>query len=627
MMDNAPRDRAFALADWICAGAAAFTAWVVYVLTLAPSVAGEDAGELITAAWEPGIPHPPGYPLWTLLAHVFTWLPGGTVAWRVNLFSAFAAALCVGVTALLAGRITRNRAAGFAAALLFAFSHEFHEQAIIAEVYTLNALCFAVCLLLLWEWRGRRRDRWLAGLAVVYGLSLGAHYTMVLAGPLFAFHVLIEEGRPARCWKKYAGLMLLAAGTALLLFLYLPLRSLADPVMDWGNPETPANFWRMVSRRQYAFMFSQYPHGIVRFLAQMGVMAQFWWRQFGPLTICCALGLLLLIRRQRRYGILLLISALAIPAGYAFIQNFNFDREWIQVMSVFGIPAWLISAVGCGVFMDAAAGWFGNTRWRLFPAAAGTGFALLIAAINYPGLDKSDYLLPRNFGMNLLASLEEDAIFIPESDHAAFSALYLQAVEGLRSDVFIGRKYGYVDFSGVAPMPQALREAAGPFPPRRYEPRIFAWLLNATRRPLYFERYPQLPADCNARIVPAGLVYRALRPGEKAEDEHAIWQRYTWQTLDPAELPDDYTAAVILHDIAMARARHAMTHSDTETARVLVEMALAYYGREADVLNNAGVFFARNRLYEDARKYFREALEADPENAAARDNLNRLPEA
>jgi hypothetical protein len=66
----------------------ALAALGVYLLTLCPTVAGGDSGELIAAAFEPGIAHPPGYPLYVLGGKLFTLLPWGTVAWRVNLFSA-----------------------------------------------------------------------------------------------------------------------------------------------------------------------------------------------------------------------------------------------------------------------------------------------------------------------------------------------------------------------------------------------------------------------------------------------------------------------------------------------------------------------------------------------------------
>jgi len=73
--------------------------FLLYLLTLAPTVTFEDSGELIAAAYNLGIPHEPGYPLWTMIAHLFTLLPLGTVAYRVNLLSAVLAALTAALVA------------------------------------------------------------------------------------------------------------------------------------------------------------------------------------------------------------------------------------------------------------------------------------------------------------------------------------------------------------------------------------------------------------------------------------------------------------------------------------------------------------------------------------------------
>src|SRR6478672_6481296 len=77
-------------------------AWlVIYALTASPTVNFIDSGELVTALHEPGIVHPPGYPLYTLLGYVASHVPFGGVAWRVNVFSSVFAALAVGTMFLL----------------------------------------------------------------------------------------------------------------------------------------------------------------------------------------------------------------------------------------------------------------------------------------------------------------------------------------------------------------------------------------------------------------------------------------------------------------------------------------------------------------------------------------------
>src|SRR5215208_4499410 len=90
-------------AEVVCAGAVFIVALVVYSWTLAPAVTLTDSGELIVAAYGLGVAHPPGFPLWIMLAHLASLLPVGSVAMRINFSSAvFAALACAMLTLVVA---------------------------------------------------------------------------------------------------------------------------------------------------------------------------------------------------------------------------------------------------------------------------------------------------------------------------------------------------------------------------------------------------------------------------------------------------------------------------------------------------------------------------------------------
>jgi len=90
-------------AELICAGVVFLVALVVYSWTLAPAVTLTDSGELIVAAYGLGVAHPPGTPLWVMLAHLASLLPVGSVAVRINFSSAvFAALACAMLTLVVA---------------------------------------------------------------------------------------------------------------------------------------------------------------------------------------------------------------------------------------------------------------------------------------------------------------------------------------------------------------------------------------------------------------------------------------------------------------------------------------------------------------------------------------------
>ena len=191
---------AFTQSDYALAMLGALLALAVYLKTVAVTVTGEDSGELIAAAATLGIPHPTGYPLWCLFGFAFTKLiPIGDAAFRVNCMSAFFGAATVFLVILIVIRLTRSHLAGLGGGLALAFSREFWEQSVIAEVYTLNAFFFAWCILLILVWRETRRDRVLRWFAFIYGLSLTNHSTMALVGPVFGLYVLAID---PRIWRR-----------------------------------------------------------------------------------------------------------------------------------------------------------------------------------------------------------------------------------------------------------------------------------------------------------------------------------------------------------------------------------------------------------------------------------------
>src|SRR5947207_6312659 len=91
--------------DWLTFAVTTFLIWVGYYLTIAPDLGLEDSGELAVGSFYAGIPHPPGYPVWTIFTWLFTVLvPVSNVAWRVALASAVSGALACGLIGLLASR-------------------------------------------------------------------------------------------------------------------------------------------------------------------------------------------------------------------------------------------------------------------------------------------------------------------------------------------------------------------------------------------------------------------------------------------------------------------------------------------------------------------------------------------
>ena len=225
---------------------------VLYLRTLAPTVLPYGSPDLLDVPMLQmqvcvlGMTHPTGYPSYLMLSHLFTYLPFGDCGYRANLASAAFAAIAV-LTVFASGNLlARRTAAAAAAALAFGTGVTLWSQAVIAEVYSLNALFIGSTLLALLLWRERRRDRYLLLAAFLVGLSLTDHLTSGLLLPTGVLFVALVDRRKlvnARLMLGSIGLFLLG----LLPYLYLPLRSAMDPPFVANNPTNVERFWYVIS--------------------------------------------------------------------------------------------------------------------------------------------------------------------------------------------------------------------------------------------------------------------------------------------------------------------------------------------------------------------------------------------
>ena len=232
------KDRIWTRGDLLAGLFTGLVAFALYAWTAAPNVTLLDSGEFITAAEHFGVPHPTGYPLWTLSSWLFLLLPLGNAAWEIAIFSGFCAAWAVGLTTALARSSLRwlmaevlepwrglGTIVPVTCGLLFAFSFSMWSQATIAEVYALHALMIGLYVSALYTWL-RRPDRLeLLFLAFfLLTLSFSNHHLTLAMAPLPFIVVLLVRR------DMFLDLVVAACLTALLAYLGFAILS-AEPLV------------------------------------------------------------------------------------------------------------------------------------------------------------------------------------------------------------------------------------------------------------------------------------------------------------------------------------------------------------------------------------------------------------
>ena len=238
---------------------ASFTA---YLLTAGPGIYVDDSGEFCVAALTLGVPHPPGYPLYTLLLGLGRFIPVGSFSMRLNLVGAALGASAAVLMFVLMRRTVPGRPyLCMAGALLAALASGWWSQAGTAKggIYMLN-LCAVLAVMV----QSADCAKGLYPAALAAGLSLANHW-MSAAGlvPAVAWLAARDAKRiadDAGGWRYVTHVpgirrAVLAAGFLFLgasLYVCLPLRATAKPFLNWGNPDRVSRFVFVVGRTQYA---------------------------------------------------------------------------------------------------------------------------------------------------------------------------------------------------------------------------------------------------------------------------------------------------------------------------------------------------------------------------------------
>ena len=488
----------------------ALAVWALYLLTLAPTTGFWDASEYVTTAHILGLPHPPGNPLFVVVGRtwdVLTAFTGLPVALRIN---ALGATLSAGASFFwflavvrIVGRFREHRqevlVAAIAAVWIGATAFTVWTQSNLNEkVYPLSMFVVALVSYLAMVWMEQadtaRGNRLLLLIALVLGLGWANHTMSMLPGLALAAFALLHRWRAVLNPRVLGlGAVLLAVGYSMQ-FLFVPIRSAQNPIIDEADPECPSLVSAVTPRRiddrhgqsklavacealALSLIRDQYaPPPIAQRQAPLSAQYANYWQYFdwqwarslppgGRLAasilflFLALVGLWTHLRKDRKtfvYGGTLLFTVTLLLVYYLnFRYGYSLYREEVpnvllhevrerDYFFIIGFQLWGIYA-GLGL----AALW---GRWTASrePSALPAGFgprhrkaaALLALGLipfffNFGQADRTGDHAARNWAYNMLQSVEPYAVLFTYGDNDTFPLWYMQEVEGLRRDVTV----------------------------------------------------------------------------------------------------------------------------------------------------------------------------------------------
>lgn len=412
---------------------------IIYGLTLAPTIFALDSAELTAGAYALGIIHPPGYPTYLMLGHLFMQLPLGVTdpGWRLNLMSAVTSALSAWIAYRITLRLVTHRLSALLGALLGALSFYVWGESNVAEVYSLNWLFVLLGFLLLLKWIESARDRWLYLLALIAGLSLTHHLSAGLAFPGYLVLMFFNgRRRPMLATLLRAG-PLFALG--LTPYLYLPVRYASQAGIDYAHKYLQADLsavsgvWWYVSGGTF--------RSLLRLMPLEAQLSDAWlfvkYLLYNYLVAGCGVSLAGAIGLWRAHRAVLAATLLTWAATALFYFNYDvFDKY-----TMYGVCVWMM-ALWIGPGFEALAVWAAHrqpTRARAYlklSHGAALGLLTLQVIVFYPQSDMSQFTSIRGQQLAKMQQLPPHAVYFGEWQTVAVSE-YLQIVERQRPDVLV----------------------------------------------------------------------------------------------------------------------------------------------------------------------------------------------
>jgi hypothetical protein len=570
-----------------------------YAVTLCPAVFWWDSGELIANIAVLGIPHRPGFPIYVLLGKLFSFLPLWSYALKVNLLSALFASFSLAVfyrifqesLKLFFPETARKKEPAlistFSFLLVLGFTYSFWIQAVRTEVYSLNILFFSLLLFSGIQYLKNGKIKYVYLFFFLLGLGLGNHHLSLLSTlpALLALLLIFDPGSLLNL--RRVPLFVLFWLSGLSVYLYLPIRSLSQPALAWGEVGS------ISSSAGSIFALDTIANLNLEFLSDItSEIRQIFLLFYDQLTITCLIislvALFLLFRRSRKVLAFLLLLIAGNCAAVIFMTteliSTNPDLHGYLVFSVFALA--FSFGVGVLFILTKIRNLSFITRRLLLIALIFVSFLPLLR--HYPAANLSRNRIAHNYGLSIISGLDSNSILFADNVNLNFILRELHYAEEVREDVTILDR-GLLGFDWYVMQMRGQKQLLfSGIQEDLVGETLFGALLRRAQdlgMPTYME-FTERDLDLANYLTPEGYVFRVSENPVGRLSEKDLFSQKTWVDDGPFDLRDE------------------VFQRDWDAKRVF---ALSFY--------RLGLFYESKGMISCALDQFTKVRKVDPKNS------------
>lgn len=624
----------------------------VYLTTICPAVYVGDSGELTTAAFSLGIPHPSGYPLFSMLGKLFCLIPFGSIAYRLNFMSVFFSVAAIWIVYSIINKLTGSVIASISASLALAFTALFWGQTISAEVYPLHVFFVALLISILLYYNDSENVRSLLILAFVLGLSFCNHLQTLMIVPSFIIFILMSGKRTSVNLRLiiFCSILFLFSLT---IYVYLPIRTHAGSAIHWGDPDNIERFLAVVTgkghREEYVFN-----SGFLDYVIRTKEAAAIVIKQYGLILLISFWGFIVSKTREK----LFFSSLIFFDFFYTvFLNTVNIEITPFNLVTLMVLA--IMEGIGLTDIIKRLNGssLIQNNKMLFILKGAILFIPFIFLISNYSICDQSRNYTAREHAVNTLRTINNKGTLILEGDNNLFPVTYASIVDRMREDVSLYDRHNLFfkmpymdDHKGTFVYHGKWEDLSSILQHRIIQKKVSEGVYYAVFNP-YAISMPE-----KYYLVPYGIVSQVVseNPDDNKIKRYNIWKYYMTQSFEDNFYRDYMTREVAAHfhfcfgkelilsgnraaglkrmklasrigyDDDMIHTALAVFFIDTgllKEAKTELEKSMLYSDDLSIVNNNWGYYYIKKDDHRDAIRYFKKAVSLQPDKVIFLNNL------